>query len=252
MPQVIRLDAVSLAAVATAPTTDTLTGAVDETAPTTDIASSGLNGRLQRIAQRLTSLIALFPASIGQTTKAASLSVSLASDDNLLAINGAVNETAPASDTASSGLNGRLQRIAQRLTSLNPTALGKGVASGAFLVTDALDNGPDTTYRLLTTAATTNGANIKASAGVCYQISGNNTVASKKYIKLYNKATAPTVGTDVPVMTIAIPVSAAFSIDLRGRYFPLGIGIAITAAAADADVAAIGAGDIECINLLYR
>lgn len=31
---------------------------------------------------------------------------------------GAVNETAPASDTASSGLNGRLQRIAQRLTSL--------------------------------------------------------------------------------------------------------------------------------------
>lgn len=31
---------------------------------------------------------------------------------------GAVLETAPASDTASSGLNGRLQRIAQRLTSL--------------------------------------------------------------------------------------------------------------------------------------
>lgn len=31
---------------------------------------------------------------------------------------GAVNETAPASDTASSGLNGRLQRIAQRITSL--------------------------------------------------------------------------------------------------------------------------------------
>lgn len=31
---------------------------------------------------------------------------------------GAVNETAPATDTASSGLNGRLQRIAQRLTSL--------------------------------------------------------------------------------------------------------------------------------------
>ena len=37
----------------------TLTGAVAETAPATDTASSGLNGRLQRIAQRLTSLIAL-------------------------------------------------------------------------------------------------------------------------------------------------------------------------------------------------
>jgi hypothetical protein len=36
---------------------------------------------------------------------------------------GSVTETAPASDTASSGLNGRLQRIAQRLTSIL-TALG--------------------------------------------------------------------------------------------------------------------------------
>lgn len=39
-----------------------LLGAVTETAPATDTASSGLNGRLQRIAQRLTSLIALFKA----------------------------------------------------------------------------------------------------------------------------------------------------------------------------------------------
>lgn len=37
-----------------------LIGAVNETAPGTDTASSGLNGRLQRIAQRLTSLIALW------------------------------------------------------------------------------------------------------------------------------------------------------------------------------------------------
>mgnify|MGYP003424125063 CR=1 FL=1 len=36
-------------------------------------------------------------------------------------LTGAVNETAPASDTASSGLNGRLQRIAQRLTSILTT-----------------------------------------------------------------------------------------------------------------------------------
>jgi len=57
-----------------------LLGAVTETAPATDTASSGLNGRLQRIAQRLTSLIALFPASIGQKTSAASLAVVLASD----------------------------------------------------------------------------------------------------------------------------------------------------------------------------
>ncbi len=41
-----------------------LLGAVTETAPTTDIASSGLNGRLQRIAQRLSSLITLLPTAL--------------------------------------------------------------------------------------------------------------------------------------------------------------------------------------------
>lgn len=39
-----------------------LLGAVGETAPVTDIAPSGLNGRQQRLAQHLTSLLARFPA----------------------------------------------------------------------------------------------------------------------------------------------------------------------------------------------
>jgi hypothetical protein len=59
---------------------DTRTGSVTETAPASDTASSGLNGRLQRIAQRLTSLIAQIPATLGSTTSANSLSVVPASD----------------------------------------------------------------------------------------------------------------------------------------------------------------------------
>lgn len=51
------------------------TGIITETAPATDTASSGLNGRLQRIAQRVTSLIALLPASLGRKTAALSLAV---------------------------------------------------------------------------------------------------------------------------------------------------------------------------------
>lgn len=61
-----------------------LVGAVTETAPATDTASSGLNGRLQRIAQRITSLIALVPASLGAKTAAASFSVTTATDDSSL------------------------------------------------------------------------------------------------------------------------------------------------------------------------
>lgn len=73
-------------------TDGTVIGAVGETAPATDTASSGLNGRLQRIAQRLTSLLALLPASLGQKTKAASLAVTLASDQELALPAGAATE----------------------------------------------------------------------------------------------------------------------------------------------------------------
>ena len=61
-------------------TQTTAIGSITETAPATDTASSGLNGRLQRIAQRLTSLIALFPTSLGTKTAANSLAVTLSSD----------------------------------------------------------------------------------------------------------------------------------------------------------------------------
>lgn len=44
---------------------DTKVGSLTEAAPGTDTASSGLNGRLQRIAQRLSSLITLLPGSLG-------------------------------------------------------------------------------------------------------------------------------------------------------------------------------------------
>jgi hypothetical protein len=120
-----------------------LTGPVTEAAPASDTASSGLNGRLQRIAQRLTSLIALLPTTIGQKAKAASLSVSLASDDDSLTLTGAVTEAAPASDTASSGLNGRLQRIAQRLSSLIallPTTIGQKTKAASLSVSLASDD----------------------------------------------------------------------------------------------------------------
>ena len=59
---------------------DTKTGSLTETAPASDTASSGLNGRLQRIAQRITSLITAIGspfqagASIGNTTFASTQS----------------------------------------------------------------------------------------------------------------------------------------------------------------------------------
>lgn len=72
---------------------NTLTGAVTETAPATDTASSGLNGRLQRIAQRLTSIIGLLPASVGQKAMTGSLPVVIASDQSAMPVSGSVTAT---------------------------------------------------------------------------------------------------------------------------------------------------------------
>lgn len=66
-------------------------------------------------------------ALIGRAAAAASLPLVLSNEDS--AVLGALTEAAPGTDTASSGLNGRLQRIAQRLSSLIgllPAALGTG------------------------------------------------------------------------------------------------------------------------------
>lgn len=118
-----------------------LLGALNDTAPATDTASSSINGRLQRIAQRITSLITLFPTSLGSKADASSFAVTLATEDK--AIVGSLTETAPASDTASSGLNGRLQRIAQRLTSLIgllPSSLGSKADASSLAVTWATED----------------------------------------------------------------------------------------------------------------
>jgi hypothetical protein len=50
---------------------------------------------------------------------------------------GDVTEAAPASDTASSGLNGRLQRIAQRLTTLIGTTLNVAITNATLAVTQS-------------------------------------------------------------------------------------------------------------------
>lgn len=51
-------------------TTNTRLGDLTETAPSTDTASSGLNGRLQRIAQRLTTLIGFYANNFGSIANA--------------------------------------------------------------------------------------------------------------------------------------------------------------------------------------
>lgn len=59
--------------------------------------------------------------------------------------------------------------------------------------------------RIVSAANTTNATSAKAGPGYLHHISGYNAAAAARYLKLYNKASAPTVGTDTPFMTIYLP-----------------------------------------------
>lgn len=109
------------------------------------------------------------------------------------------------------------------------------------------------TARIVSSAASTNATSAKAASGTMYSVDALNTSASVKYLKLYNKATAPTVGTDTPVLTLALPpnnVAKALTFHL-GMYFSAGIACALTGAAADADATALAAGDVVGVNITY-
>lgn len=150
------------------------------------------------------------------------------------------------------------------------TAAGMTVASVTALVSAALagvdviahsyksdgtgwraDSRPSGASRIPSAAATTNATVAKASAGDLHVITGYNAAASVRYIKVYNKATAPTVGTDTPVLTYALAASSTFNIDSGGFYCSAGISYAMTTGAADADTGALTLADVVGLNVTY-
>lgn len=113
------------------------------------------------------------------------------------------------------------------------------------------DRKPSAVSRIVSAAATTNATVAKASAGDVHMVSGYNAAAAVRYLKIYNKATAPTVGTDTPVLTLALAPSSAFNIPLWGQYFATGIAYALTTGSADADTGALTLADVVGLNITY-
>lgn len=93
-------------------------------------------------------------------------------------------------------------------------------------------------------AATTNATNVRNTACSLIEFTAFNPTAAVVYLKLYNKTSAPTVGTDVPVFTVAIPVNGtvAFAFGTAGKRFGTGLSYAITAGPLATDTAVIAAG----------
>jgi len=106
--------------------------------------------------------------------------------------------------------------------------------------------------RLVSAAASVNATIVKAPGGRVYKITGQNAAAAVRYIKLYNKTTAP-AETDTPVATFNVAASLPFDIDFGdiGLHFPAGIGYRLTVLNADADTTALTAADILSLNVFY-
>lgn len=107
-------------------------------------------------------------------------------------------------------------------------------------------NGNGSTTFSLNALASTNANLIKNTSGLVFNITAMNTAASSRYLRFYNKATAPTVGTDTPFAVIAIPATSSKEISFNtGLLFLTGIGIAVTGGASVLDSTAVSAGDVQ-------
>lgn len=160
-------------------------------------------------------------------------------------VEGATTDAAVTGDTNGS-LSAKLRGLSKILNSVWDTTLNLlGVK------VQAATAGGSTPYHLIS-AASTNATNVKSSAGNVYGLSISNTNAAARFFKLYDKSSAPTVGTDVPKRTIQIPANAtvicAFPVGLS---FANGIGFSTNTGIADADTGAVGLNDLS-LDLDYK
>lgn len=108
-------------------------------------------------------------------------------------------------------------------------------------------------FRLTSSIDGVNASLVKASSGTLFGAVCYNTSSLPRYIKFYNKATAPTVGTDVPMASYYINPQDSFDIPLPApMLFSTGISVAFTSFSSDSDSTAIGAGEIMGLNVYFQ
>ena len=162
---------------------------------------------------------------------------------------GATDDAAAGTDTATSSLIGLAKRLLQRLTALLPAALtsGGGMKVG---VVDALPAGTNIVGNVRidqTTPGTTNGVRASNFPNTLDTNTGN----ANRYVKLYNKASAPS-SSDTPVKRLFVPAGGGVTVPAsQGIAFDTGIAFRITTGVADNDANAATANDV-LVNADYK
>lgn len=135
------------------------------------------------------------------------------------------------------------------VASMPSVVIGSGVVTS--VTTSGTPLAPATPY-ILNSLATTNIALILTGTSGLHAFYATNTGVTAAFVKLYNKATAPVLATDIPAMIIVVPAAAGgipgvatLPIGHNGFRFALGLGIAITGGVADTDTTAVAAGQVK-------
>lgn len=115
---------------------------------------------------------------------------------------------------------------------------------------------PEDLVTARSTAATSTGVVLQA--GECRVVGfhvANLAGAAARYVKIYDKATAPT-SSDTPIFTIPLTAAAAagsvYSLVIPGAIrFTTGVGVRCTTGAADNDTSGATSGDVQ-VTAFYR
>lgn len=119
-------------------------------------------------------------------------------------------------------------------------------------ITPSISAGGFSSHHTLVCAASTNATLVKSTASMIGSISVSNSDVNTFYLKLFNIATAPVVGTTVPAYVYMIPKNTTYNIPIPsyGMRFDAGLSYSTTVNAATADTTAIAAGQ-AVVNINY-
>ncbi len=131
----------------------------------------------------------------------------------------------------------------QYLGGENAAAVNTQAVNGTVTITL-----PAPTTFIQNSAASTNLTSVRPSACNLYGVTVSNNGASVAFLKLYNKASAPVLASDIPVLIISIPangVPVPINLGTLGVRFSTGLAFAITNLIADTDATAVAAGQVK-------
>lgn len=215
----------------------TTDGAVWVTVGGTPFLNVNTGGYLAAITSALQSV---FQADVGGFTKARITALAAVTGSAAVTLRSAANPSMIALDAS----------LPAGTNAIGSVTVASGTVTTVSTVTSVAASTPavtTTTAATLSSAATTNATSVKASAGNLYSVTASNVGAAAAFLKVFNLATAPTVGTSVPFLTIPIAPSGVANITFgtQGIRMSAGIAFAITNLVADADTTAIAAAQVK-------